>query len=252
MVDIVFKPLGLVLIATAHMAFNGPSKAEVTGTRDITGILGSNITLIFTFINAVVRPNSYIAVYTHGHKKIAECKICSGKGSFEIDPKNGSVSYHIANLKQNDSETYWASLFGSTPPKESNKVRLYVREEKTSTTVPPMLTNDTIAENNGSSSSYSFHIVTVLVVSPVVLLAALLPWLIWCLLRTKDEQQQSSPRQNSNPTIQETVECNSVPPPSLIYSVLDFPKRPSTVLEINQNDTEYAAVSYLSENLVHS
>lgn len=34
------------------------------------------------------------------------------------------------------------------------------------------------------------------------------------------------------------------PQPSVVYSVLDFPKRASAVLDSNVNDTEYAAVSY--------
>lgn len=53
--------------------------------------------------------------------------------------------------------------------------------------------------------------------------------------------------------LQETIEFNSTSPPSVIYSVLDFHKRPSAVLEMNPNDTEYAAVSYLSEKrMMHS
>ncbi|KAK2835364.1 hypothetical protein Q5P01_015848 [Channa striata] len=254
MVDNFVKPLGLVLIATAHMVFNGQSKAEVTGTVGLTGTLGSNITLIFTF-NIAVNANSHIAIYTSGEKKIAECRNCTGNGV--IIPKNYSVMYHITNLTQNPSETYWASVFIDNYPTESSKVQLDVREKKTSTTsatVPPMPTNNTINENSGSSSFFSFHVVTVLVVSPVVLLAALLPCLIWCLLRTKEkQQQQSSTQHNSNPTIQETIDNSiNVPPPSLIYSVLDFPKRCSTVVEINPNDTEYAAVSYFTENPAHS
>lgn len=42
----------------------------------------------------------------------------------------------------------------------------------------------------------------------------------------------------------------NVPEPSLIYSVLDFPKRASAVLEINPDDTEYAAVSYLPDKIL--
>lgn len=48
--------------------------------------------------------------------------------------------------------------------------------------------------------------------------------------------------------IQETVEVSmNGPEPSLIYSVLDFPKRASAVLDMNTDDTEYAAVSYLPD-----
>ncbi|XP_039985146.1 uncharacterized protein LOC120791068 [Xiphias gladius] len=240
--NIVTKPVGLILIATAHMVFNGPSKAEVTG------ILGSNITLQFRFNNTTIHDDSHFAVYTTGQKKIDEYskhKCFSGKG--HLYPKNTSVLYHITNLKLNQSGTYWASLFmGSGLPKESDKVQLIVQKERRHSTVPPVSTTMPLIGGNGSSSVFSSHIITLLVVSPVVLLASVLPWLIWCLMRTKDKQQQ--PQGKSNPIERDTAEEPSrVAPPSLVYSVLDFPKRPPTVLEINPNDTEYAAVSYLPE-----
>lgn len=46
-------------------------------------------------------------------------------------------------------------------------------------------------------------------------------------------------------SLQEVIEdYSSLPGPSVIYSVLDFPKRPPTVVEFDPNDTEYAHVSY--------
>ncbi|XP_040896445.1 uncharacterized protein LOC121183439 isoform X2 [Toxotes jaculatrix] len=204
------KSLGLVLIATAHMVFNGPSQAEVIG------IIGSNITLHFIFNNTKIDCRSHFVVYMSGYKKIAEYSNnprCSG-GGVDIYPGNSSVQYHITNLTKNHSDIYWASLFMDTgiPPK-SIKIKLIVQEENRRSTV---------------------------------LLVAVLPWLIWCLVRTKDKQQ---PQQNSNPTGQERVgESSCVSSPSLVYSVLDFPKRPPAVLEHSSNDTEYAAVSYLPEN----
>ncbi|XP_044056518.1 uncharacterized protein LOC122878163 isoform X2 [Siniperca chuatsi] len=213
-----------------------PSRAEVTG------ILSSNITLQFTF-NVSITKNSHFAVYTTGQRKIAEYPQGKGGGVFNFHPKNTTVFYHITNLKLNDSGRYWASVFmDSGFLEESNKVELIVREENRSSTVPPMLNITTTPKTTSSS-----HVITVLVVSPVVLLAAIVPWLIWCLVRTKDKQQQP-PQQTSNHTVQATVEAfNNVPAPSLVYSVLDFPKRPLSVLEMNPNDTEYAAVSYLPE-----
>ncbi|XP_040896444.1 uncharacterized protein LOC121183439 isoform X1 [Toxotes jaculatrix] len=237
------KSLGLVLIATAHMVFNGPSQAEVIG------IIGSNITLHFIFNNTKIDCRSHFVVYMSGYKKIAEYSNnprCSG-GGVDIYPGNSSVQYHITNLTKNHSDIYWASLFMDTgiPPK-SIKIKLIVQEENRRSTVPPKPANITNTKYNGSSSFFSYHSVTVLVVSPVVLLVAVLPWLIWCLVRTKDKQQ---PQQNSNPTGQERVgESSCVSSPSLVYSVLDFPKRPPAVLEHSSNDTEYAAVSYLPEN----
>ncbi|XP_056233707.1 uncharacterized protein LOC130170457 [Seriola aureovittata] len=247
MVDnIVTKAVGLVLITTAHMISNGSSQAGVTGT------LGSNITLQFRFNDTVLHRNSHFAVYVKGERKIYErkkAKACPGGCFLNIDLNNASVEYHITNLRLNHSDLYWVSLFDSVPPIDSNKVQLIVKEENRSSTVPPLPTNITIIEDSGSSSFFSFHNVIVLVVLPVVLLAAALPLLIWCLVITKEQQQPQ--QQNSNPTVQETsLESNRVPPPSLVYSILDFPKRPSPILGINPNDTEYAAVNYLPENRV--
>ncbi|XP_035508748.1 uncharacterized protein LOC118321511 [Morone saxatilis] len=245
MVDnIVTKPLGLVLIVVAHMVFN------VSSQTNFTGNLGSDIILRFKFMcNVSLKESSHLGVYiglspTEG-LKIAQ--YTKGIGGFKIDPKNKSVSWKIMNLRLNDSGSYWASLFDSEPPTESDKVQLVVQVENRSTTTVPPSQSSTPIPDSGSSSL----IVTVLVVSPVVLLAAILPGLIWCLVRTKDKQQQPSPpppQQSSNPTTQETLEASkNVPGQSVIYSVLDFPKRPPTILEINPSDTEYAAVNYLPE-----
>ncbi|XP_049443692.1 uncharacterized protein LOC125895685 isoform X3 [Epinephelus fuscoguttatus] len=158
-----------------------------------------------------------------------------------------SILHVIKNPKQ--SGIYWASLLDSGLALESLRVQLTVEEkEHRNSTVSPKPNDITTNKDRGSPSFFSSHIVTVLVVSPVVLMAAVLPWLIWCLLRAKDTQQRQ-PEASPNPTVQETIEAtNTVPAPPLVYSVLDFPKRPSAVLEINPSDTEYAAVSYLPEN----
>ncbi|XP_054459339.1 uncharacterized protein LOC129095019 [Anoplopoma fimbria] len=242
MVDnIVSKPLGLVLIVTAHMVFNSPSRAEVSMT------LGSTITFEFTFNISVTKD---VAVYTN-QTKIAQFfngKSSSDEGDFDVQLKNTSVIFRITNLKLNHSGIYSASLFKDSRPaiESNNKVQLIVREGNRTSTVTPMPNN--IKEyDSGSPSFFSSHIVTLLVVPLVVLLATVLPLLIWCLVRTKDKQPPPQ-QQGSNPTVQETVDSsNNVPTPPLVYSVLDFPKRPPAVLEINPNDTEYAAVSYLPE-----
>ncbi|XP_039454571.1 uncharacterized protein LOC120433087 [Oreochromis aureus] len=232
------KPLGLVLIVTAHMVFNDPSHAEPIG------IFGSNITLKFTF-NVSITENSQIGIYTTGEKKIDDFK--SGKSSFDIYPKNNSVFYHITNLTLNHTNTYWASLFGGIPIK-SNEVKLIVEERNISSTAPLPSTEPTIHVNESSSSFPTSNIIIIFAVLPVVLLATVLPWLICSLVRPKDKQQQQQSPQSSTPTVQESVaSSSSVSAPSVIYSVLDFPKRPPTVVEINPRDTEYAAVSYLTE-----
>ncbi|XP_069377922.1 uncharacterized protein [Paralichthys olivaceus] len=236
MVDyIIRKPLGLVLLATAHMVFNGPSQAK------LTGILGSNITLLFRFHDTFINESSHLAVYTTGQRKIAECSKSKCNLILEIY-QNTSVLYHIKKLQLNGSGIYWASLFpGSGPTIESDKVQLLVQDGNGSVTVSPLPTNTTIFENHGNSSVFSFHHIAILV-APVVLLAAALTLLIWCLVRTKEKQQ---PQQNSNHTVQETVAgSHTVPPPSLIYSVLDFARRPPAALDKSLDDTEYTAVTY--------
>ncbi|XP_005730322.1 uncharacterized protein LOC102209246 isoform X1 [Pundamilia nyererei] len=246
------KPLGLVFIITAHMVFNDPSHAQVIG------IFGSNITLQFTF-NVSINVNSQIGIYITGEKKIDDFK--SWKGSFVICPQNNSVFYHIINLTLNHTNTYWASLFGGNLRK-SNEVKLTVEERNISCTAPPPSTKPTVF--NESSNSLSINkIIIIFAVLPVVLLATVLPWLICSLVRPKEagsggdakpslalnkQQQQQERPQSSTPTVQESVaSLSSVSAPSVIYSVLDFPKRPPTIVEINPRDTEYAAVSYLTE-----
>ncbi|KAM3619226.1 uncharacterized protein V6R79_004806 [Siganus canaliculatus] len=238
MVDnIIRRLLMLVVISAAHMALNGPSRAEVTG------IAGASIRLQFTF-NASLSNDSNFAVYLTDNK-IAEYNRGQTKGNFVVSHENTSVFLHITNLKVNDSGLYHASLFDLSPLPESEKVQLIVQEEvkeNRSTTVPPeeVNTHTKARDIDGSSSILVF----VLVVSPVLLVAAALTCLIWCLLRTRDKPQSSPPQQSSSATIQEAVD-EPQNKPSVIYSVLDFPKRPSAVLEMNSNDTEYAAVSYL-------
>ncbi|XP_044218654.1 uncharacterized protein LOC122989684 isoform X2 [Thunnus albacares] len=189
MVDnIVTKPLGIVLIVTAHMVFNGHSK-------EVTGILGNNITLEF-ILNATITKNSHIAVYRSGPHKIAECRpdsYCSESHEYDVYRGKVSVFCNISNLKRNHSDIYWASLFmDMNLPKESDKVKLSVREDNRSSTDSPMPTYSTIPEHRGTSNLFVFYIVTVLVVLCVVLLAAVLSWLIWCLVRTKDKQQTTA------------------------------------------------------------
>lgn len=45
-------------------------------------------------------------------------------------------------------------------------------------------------------------------------------------------------------SLQETVSSVSVSAPSVVYSVLEFPKRASALSDTIPNDTEYANISY--------
>ncbi|XP_008404977.1 uncharacterized protein LOC103463424 [Poecilia reticulata] len=235
------KPLGLVLIVTAHVVFYDPSHA------DVIGIVGQNISLHFKF-NTTVTDKSHIAVYKCLEKEIKISEYPNYKNEFKIHPEDSSIQFHITNLSLNHSETYWAILVVDLIKTHSkNEVKLIVQEDNLTTTVPPETSTFTKTTSNGSSSFFSSQIVTVIVVSPFLLLAALLPFLVICLPKAKD-QTQEGPQRSSTPTTQETVEVSiSTTDQSLVYSVLDFPKRPSSAVELGSNETEYATVSYLPE-----
>ncbi|XP_068176586.1 uncharacterized protein [Antennarius striatus] len=230
----VSKLLGLVLISAAQMVSN------VSNPVEITGITGSNITLQFTFgpnVNLIESSHLIIHENTTG-QKIAEYEQGNEENVLDVHPKNSSVFWHITNLKLKHTGNYYASLVSDLEPaKKSSEVQLVVQETKGSNTVPPLQRKIPVIED----SKTSFHMVTITVVSPLMLLAAVLPFLIWFLVRNKDKQQQPQ-QQISNPIVQETENVSS---PTLVYSVLDFPKRTQVVLENNPRDTEYAAVSYL-------
>lgn len=112
----------------------------VSSHVDVTGILGDNVTLEFTFSpNITVKSNSHYAIYRHisGHEKhkIEEYKSGKEEDIFDVYPKNNSVSWRIINLKVNDTGSYYVSLFhASVPPKESNKVKLSVQQVNRSST----------------------------------------------------------------------------------------------------------------------
>lgn len=96
----------------------------------MTGILSCNVTLNFTFSDTAIDHKSHLAVYVNGEKKIAECKDCTESNVLKVDPDKNSALYLIKNLKQNDSETYWVTVFSDqNSVRFSNKVKLDVREE---------------------------------------------------------------------------------------------------------------------------
>ncbi|KAM9761614.1 uncharacterized protein ACNS7B_003992 [Menidia menidia] len=238
-VNIVRKPLGFILIVSAHVIFNGHCQDWVRG------ISGKNISLQFTF-NVSVTNESKFAVYITGEKKITEYP--TFRSCFDIYPQNSSVFYHISNLTLNNSELYWASLFDKSKPAEmSNKVYLTVQEDPKNPTDSSLPFTPKTGTASGSSEFISNNTLAVLVVTPVMLLAVGLPFLLCCLIKTKDKQHEG-PQRNSNPTVQESIEGSiNAPGPSLIYSVLDFPKSPQAVVEFHPSDTEYASISYAPE-----
>ncbi|KAM9384255.1 uncharacterized protein KZ484_006121 isoform 1-T1 [Pholidichthys leucotaenia] len=241
MVNLIIRTsLSLVLIIVAHMVVNGSSHSEVIG------IVGSNITLIFRF-NVSITKKDHFAVYRDRENKIFESLKGRTSQLIKVCSENSSIAYHMSNLDLNDSSIYWATLFNRIT-KHSDKVTLTIKEQNRTTTASPKMTNATTSEESGSHNVFPFHIIILMVVLLVVLLAAVLPWFICFLSKTKDEEQQEHPHQRSNPTVSETVDApRNMPAPTLVYSVLDFPKKSPAVMAINPRDTEYAAVSYLPE-----
>ncbi|KAG7486380.1 hypothetical protein JOB18_030639 [Solea senegalensis] len=150
------------------------------GQTEVTGILGGNVTLQFTF-HCIIHDNCHFAIYWTGHKKIAEySKYKGGRGVFDIY-QNTSVGYHMTNLTQNHAGLYWACLFSDSGTlRESNKVQLIVQVESRGITITdsPLPTYTTTKEEDGSSGFSPFVIITVLVASSVVLLAVVFLLLI--------------------------------------------------------------------------
>ncbi|CAN9500943.1 unnamed protein product [Ophioblennius macclurei] len=237
----VWKPLGLVLLITAHMIVNG------RGHEQVTGLLGGSVTLRFTFNVSITNDSQFGLYVTETKTKISDNKNC--RRCFDIYPENSSVLYHIANLTSNDSEVYHASLLSAFKVVQSNnKVQLILREETRNTTVSQTPTNSTMAEERGSSTFFSCHFVIVLGVLLAALLTTALTIFICCVDKTKGKTQQE--QQTSNTTLQVTVEESNLPPPpppSLVYSVLDFPKRSPVVAKKDSCDTDYAIVIPLPE-----
>ncbi|TNM87813.1 hypothetical protein fugu_006034 [Takifugu bimaculatus] len=231
---------GIVVMVAAHMMFNVQSQTEVTG------FLGTNITLKFTFpADVSIQNNSHFVVHQNSkeQKKVAEYTQGNRGDVFEVHPENNSVLWHIIGVRLNDSGDYWAGLVNKGVIK-SNTVWVNVREAATNCIVPPGQGNNSETEDMGEkweTGSGTAQIAAIAVVSTLVLMAAILPFLIWSLLGGKEKTEQPS-HQFSNPEVQETPSTVSVSAHSVVYSVLDFPKRASGVTDINFSDADYANV----------
>ncbi|TWW58081.1 hypothetical protein D4764_07G0008000 [Takifugu flavidus] len=118
---------GIVVMVAAHMMFNVQSQTEVTG------FLGTNITLKFTFpADVSIQNNSHFVVHQNSkeQKKVAEYTQGNRGDVFEVHPENNSVLWHIIGVRLNDSGDYWASLVNKRVIK-SNTVWVNVREAAT-------------------------------------------------------------------------------------------------------------------------
>lgn len=108
----------------------------VQSDTKVTGILGNSLTLKFTFAsNVPVKTNSHIVVhqYKTEPQKIAEYTQDNMGDTFDVNPENNSVSWHIATVTVKDSGLYWASVVSKLASK-SNKVWVTIQEVNTTGT----------------------------------------------------------------------------------------------------------------------
>lgn len=111
----------------------------VSSQEEFTRIPGTNIDLQFKFNVSITKNNQIIIVNKYidpnGQQKIDEYnpEKVKTKHHFSFDPDNYTVFWHLTNLTLNQSGVYWATVIteGTT---ESDKVKLIVREENTSST----------------------------------------------------------------------------------------------------------------------
>lgn len=102
----------------------------------VTGFLGTNITLKFTFpADVSIQNNSHFVVHQNSkqQKKVAEYTQGNRGDVFEVHPENNSVLWHITGVRLNDSGDYWASLVNIGVIK-SNTVWVNIREAATNCT----------------------------------------------------------------------------------------------------------------------
>lgn len=105
----------------------------VQNHTEVTGFLGTNITLEFTFpCHVSIQNDSHIVVHQNlkQPKKVAEYTQGNRGDVFEVHPENNSVLWRIIGVRLNDSEDYRASLV-KTPVTKSNVVRVNIREAAT-------------------------------------------------------------------------------------------------------------------------
>lgn len=113
-----------------------PESHGVQNHTEVTGFLGTDITLKFTFPDHVsIKNNSHIVVHKNvkEQKKVAEYRQGNRGDVFEVHPENNSVLWHITGVRLNDSGDYFASLLNGRIIK-SNVVRVNVQEATTNCT----------------------------------------------------------------------------------------------------------------------
>ncbi|XP_053714795.1 uncharacterized protein LOC128755396 isoform X2 [Synchiropus splendidus] len=116
---------------------------------EVTGILGSSITLQFHFSTTVMDVKSFTihvrdSQSVTGKKKIAQCDVarrsCSGMEVNDIYIKNNSVFCQISHLTEHHSNIYLASYQPKARARASDRVHLSVLQQNSSTTALPQQT----------------------------------------------------------------------------------------------------------------
>ncbi|XP_020789077.2 uncharacterized protein LOC110168002 isoform X2 [Boleophthalmus pectinirostris] len=255
------KHLGVVHVFAMATLLSAP---VLCSTEVVNGTVGSNITLTFRFNSSYAHELTDVGLYYGEHQKMAQCQASSCPSAFTVHNHNATVLYHLSNLTLEDSRVYYTALYTVKAPRpESNRVQLQVMEESQTTAPPPGTSSSSsptsVSLDKGLSQGLSSSVLTGAVLGPLLLLAGALFTVSWCILKSKELKEQIEDR--SIPTVHDRVpsvgacvtpgpsgsSCVDPPGPSgssLIYSVLDFPQRPTRVLDVD-NNAQYATIRYL-------
>ncbi|XP_053704166.1 uncharacterized protein LOC128749001 [Synchiropus splendidus] len=217
--------------------------------KEVTGILGSSITLQFHFSTTMMDVKSFTihvrdSQSVSGKKKIAECDVarrsCSGMEVNDIYIKNNSVFCQISHLTEHHSNIYWATYKPKARARASDGVHLSVLQQNSSTTDSPQQpeTGTSPPVTNKTTESHTNTIMYVAIGGVSAFLLAALVCVIWCLVRSKG-------RRRSSLTILEPAQAPPVTTTNeLPYSLLYFSNRTPSTLELNARMMEYATVQH--------
>ncbi|KAM8889116.1 uncharacterized protein ACB058_007464 isoform 2-T2 [Synchiropus picturatus] len=217
---------------------------------EVTGILGSSITLQFHFSTTMMDVKSFTinvrdSQSVSGKKKIAECDVarrnCSGMEVNDIYIKDNSVFCQISHLTEHHSNIYWASYqLKAKRARESDGVHLSVLQQNSSTTDSPQQpeTGTSPPITNKTTESHTNTIIYVAIGGVSAFLLAALVCVIWCLVRSKGRRRASL-------TILEPAQAPPVTTTNeMPYSLLYFSNRTPSTLELNARMMEYATVQH--------
>lgn len=112
--------------------------AGVQSHTEVTGILGTTVTLKFSFSPEVkIQKNSHIVVHHNRtqSKKVAEYTESNMAKAFDMHPEMNAVFWHITSVRLNDSGIYRAShVRKEGSAQKSNMVEVKIREVNANST----------------------------------------------------------------------------------------------------------------------